>query len=140
MNCFVHLGFDPVPREVKSPASAIALAEAVLKAERKQKSESRPKVQWRRDEFYPDNFHNYTVKQLEEEIITKGTIVLQLVNTNGELPILGESVTIFTAELEKKYATEAETALEIADEEMEQRQIDLHGESQLKRRIKIKKK
>ena len=88
MNCFVHLDFDPIPREVKSPASAIALAEAVLKVEKEEDPDSKLKILWRRDDYYPDNFFEYTIEQLQKELQEKGTVVLQLVRTDGDLPIL----------------------------------------------------
>ena len=140
MNCFVHLGFDPVPREVKNPASAIALAEAVLKAEKEEDPDSKFTILWRRDEFYPDNFYNYDSEQLHKELNKSGSVVLQLVNMSGDFPIMGESVTIFTAELEKKYAEQAESALEDVDEELDTKQIEMHGEGFIKRRTRSPKK
>jgi hypothetical protein len=140
MNCFVHLGFDPVPKERKSAASAIVLAESALKSEKVQQYSGNWQIQWRRDEFYPDNLHNYTSEQLEEELKNTGSVVLQLVNNQDELPSLGSLVTIFTAEIETKYVKQAETALENTDEFMDKKKIDSHGESQLKRRTRIKKK
>lgn len=140
MNCFVHLGFDPVPRAVNSPEKAITLAEAVLKAESEEEPDSKFIIQWRRDEFYPNNFFDYTIKNLQEELQKTGSVVLQLVKSNDELPILGDSVTIFTEEIEKQYTEQAETALEIGEESFNKTPIDLHGESVLKRRTKSRKK
>lgn len=140
MKCFVHLGFDPLPKQVDSPNKAIKLAEAVLKAESQEEPNSKMAIQWRRDEFYPNNFHEYDEDTLQKELIQNGTIVLQLVNTSNELPSLGTSITIFTEEIEKKYAEQAENALEEAEEDLEIKALDLHGESLLKRRIQNKKK
>jgi hypothetical protein len=140
MKCFVHLGFDPLPKQVDSPAKAINLAEAVLKAESEEEPDSKMFIQWRRDEFYPNNFHEYNIEILQKELSSKGSVVLQLVDINNELPSLGRSITIFTEEVEKKYAEEAENALEEAEDGMEIKALDLHGESFLRRRTHYKKK
>lgn len=139
MICFVHMDFDPIPKEVKSPSAAISLAEAVLKAEQEEEPDSKYQIFWRRNDFYPDNFFEYTLEQLQKELIESGSIVLQLANLSGDFPVMGGSVTILTESLEKKYALEADSALEDADEELDQKNLDLHGESQLKSRKKIKK-
>jgi len=140
MRCFVHLGFDPLPKQVESPAKAINLAEAVLKAESEEEPDSKMSILWRRDEFYPNNFHEYNIEALQKELASKGSVVLQLVNFNNELKSLGTSITIFTEEVEKKYAEEAENALEESEDGMGIKCLDLHGEANIKRRLHHKKK
>lgn len=140
MKCFVHLGFDPLPKQVESPAKAITLAEAVLKAESEEEPDSTMSIQWRRDEFYPNNFHEYNVETLQQELTSKGSVVLQLVNINNEIKSLGTSITIFTEEIEKKYTEEAENALEESEDNIGTKCLDLQGESNIKRRTHYKKK
>lgn len=128
MKCFVHLESNPVPKAIETAESAFAFAESHLKDEDEDGSW---KIKWRRDDFYPDNFSNYTYCDLNQELSCKGSVVLQIIK-EGEEPLLGETATIFTADVEKKLEQEAEIALEQTHENIEKKEIDIHGKGRRK--------
>jgi hypothetical protein len=143
MKCFVHLGFNPVPKAVKNAESAIGFAENHLKKDDDEDDSSSWKVKWRRDELYPDNFYDYTFNDLENELAQKGTVVLQLIKDQPDNQVLmGETATIFTADIEKKNDEIAENALGKIEENLDRKQIDIHGESiiPMRRRMAPQKK
>jgi hypothetical protein len=113
MKCFVHLvDLEPEPQEVDSPEEAISTAIKYL--EHMSQGHTAPdklEIKWRRDDFYPDNFHNFTQVQLIEELTKNGYVELQLVEFSPDfLPIMGETVTILTEEREKEDRQEAMAA------------------------------
>jgi len=133
MKCFVHVGYNPVPREVESPKSAIALAENLLRGDNDDDDPSSIwRIKWRRDELYPDNFYDYSPEQLLAELIRQGNVVLQKIKDGPDnTPLMGESANIFTADLEQQYDQEAEEALD----------LDIHGEEgPLRRKFPLRKK
>lgn len=133
MKCFVHLDRDPLPKSVINPEIAIALAESLLKTE----DENKWQIQWRRDELYPDNFSVYSKNDLQNQLLSVGSIVLQQIKIGPDnVHLMGESASIFTADLERKLTKQAETAIIEMD-----KKIDVHGESFLavRGRNKIKK-
>ena len=115
MICYVHVGYDPGPREADSPVEAIALAEQCLRAENDAlPDDEKLFIRWRRDDLYPDNFLEYTVDDLINYLNEKGEAVLQLVDIGADgLPVMGESANIFTDAEEQKNNDEAQQALEI---------------------------
>ena len=130
MKCFVHLGFNPVPKAVKNAESAIGFAENHLKKDDDEDDSSSWKVKWRRDELYPDNFYDYTFNDLENELAQKGTVVLQLIKDQPDNQVLmGETATIFTADIEKKNDEIAENALGKIEENLDRKQRGIQGES-----------
>lgn len=139
MKCFVHMDFDPVPKQVNSPVQAITLAEAVLKAESEEEPDSKLQILWRRDEFYPNNFYEYTQEKLVQELAQNGSVVLQLVKTTDEFPVLGESITIFTEEVENKFVEQAENALEYNEENLDRKPVHIRGETPLIKRTRNSK-
>ena len=133
MKCFVHVGYNPVPREVETPESAIALAENLLRGDDDDDDPSSIWfIKWRRDELYPDNFYDYSTDDLIKELKTQGNVVLQQIkNGPDNTPLMGESANIITADLEHQYDQEAEEALD----------LDIHGEeSPIRRKIPLRKK
>lgn len=133
MNCFVHVGYDPVPKEATSPENAISMAESYLKGDDEDDDPSSWKIKWRRDELYPDNFTDYDIDSLKLELSKSGCVVLQLIQDQpDDMPIMGETASIFTEEAERQNDQEAEEALE----------LDIHGEEKntLKRKFPAKKK
>jgi hypothetical protein len=143
MKCFVHLGFNPVPKAVKNAESAIDFAENHLKKDDDEDDPISWKIKWRRDDLYPDNFYDYTFNDLENELAQRGTVVLQLIKDQpDDQPLMGETATIFTADIEKKNDEIAEMALGKIEENLERKQIDIHGESivPMRRRMAPKKK
>lgn len=107
---YVHVGSNPEPKEVDEPGEAIALAERCLIA----KSREIPEhliVAWRRDDLYPKNFIGYLTKDLVSYLENEGEVVLQLVEIQNGLPIMGEIVNIFTAAEEERNIQEAQQAL-----------------------------
>jgi hypothetical protein len=134
----VHLGLSPIPKEAESPTSAISLVESYLSGNDDDDPYSLWRIKWRRDDFYPDNFCDYTHSDLEKELQKNGFIVLQLIKEQSDdLPIMGEVANIFTADLEKKNDEEAEFALE----NLKKTHLDIHGESHpFRRRIAASKK
>lgn len=135
MKCFVHMDFDPLPKQVNSPLEAITLAESFLKSQ-----EENSKVVWRKDDFYPNNFFDYTVDTLVQELLQNKPVTLQKVVTDAEFPILGDSITIFSETVEKKFVEEADTALELNDEPLEKKQVHIRGETPLIKRKRNTKK
>lgn len=131
MKCFVHLESNPVPKAIENAESAFAFAENHL-AKDDDEDGSLWRVKWRRDDFYPNNFSNYTYCDLNQELACKGSIVLQLIK-DGDETVLGETATIFTADVEKKLYEEAESALD-------KKEIDIHGLGPKKRRQSTRKK
>lgn len=115
MICYVHVGYDPGPREADSPVEAIALAEQCLRDENDSlPEEEKLFIRWRRDDLYPDNFVEYTVESLTQHLTEKGEVVLQLVDIGADgLPVMGETATIFTDAEEQKNNDEANEALEV---------------------------
>lgn len=110
MKCFVHLGYDPEPKEADDALEAIDLAAKLLN----EVAEDNLTVKWRRDDLYPDNFVEYTVESLMQHLTKKGEVVLQLVDIGADgLPVMGETATIFTDAEEKKNNDEANEALEV---------------------------
>jgi hypothetical protein len=133
MNCFVHVGYDPVPKGATSPESAICMAENYLKRDDDEDDPSFWKIKWRRDELYPDNFTDYDIKALKLELAKSGCVVLQLIlDQPDDMPIMGETASIFTEETERQNDQEAEEALE----------LDIYGEEKtaIKRKFPAKKK
>jgi hypothetical protein len=133
MNCFVHVGYDPVPKGATSPESAICMAENYLKRDDDEDDPSFWKIKWRRDELYPDNFTDYDIKALKLELAKSGCVVLQLIlDQPDNMPIMGETASIFTEETERQNDQEAEEALE----------LDIYGEEKtaIKRKFPAKKK
>ena len=145
MKCFVHLGYDPVPKTANSPANAIAAAEShllrIIESDDEDPS-SRWLIKRRNDEQYPNNFCEYTHAELLDALVKDGTVVLQLVKYGDDnLPLMGEICNIFTCDVEKMHDQEAEFALEMTTEILALQQIDMHGESMIpmRRRIPLKK-
>jgi hypothetical protein len=145
MKCYVHLGYDPVPKQADSPTSAIASAESHLSFIAESDDDD-PSSKWlirhRVDELYPDNFVEYTHDDLLTGLQKNGTVVLQLVRYGEDnVPVMGEMCNIFTSEYEKKQDEEANIALEMTEESLTHKQIDLHGEAMIpmRRRLPAKK-
>ena len=146
MKCFVHLGYDPVPKTATSPSNAIAAAETHL-SRIAESDDDDPSSKWlirrRNDEQYPDNFCEYTHNELLNALVHEGAVVLQLVKYGQDnQPMMGEICNIFTCDVEKMHDQEAEIALEMTGgENYANNNLDLHGESRirLKRRIPSKK-
>lgn len=133
MNCFVHVGYDPVPKGATSPENAICMAENYLKGDDEEDDPPCWKIKWRRDELYPDNFKDYDINALKLELTKSGCVVLQLIQDQPDnMQIMGETASIFTEEVERQNDQEAEEALE----------IDIHGEEKtaIKRKFPTKKK
>lgn len=136
MKVFVHLGYDPVPKQLDSLQNAITLVENFLRKESGEGEDdsedpsSKWKIMWRRDDLYPDNFYDYTHENLIEELKTTGNIVLQSIKQSGDdSPLLGAFANIYRDDIEKKHDEEADSALEKTEECLERKQLDLHGES-----------
>ena len=111
MKYFVHVGYDPEPKEVEDAVQAIALAEKLLKQVNDSEELS---VLWRRDDLYPDNFLGYMSDELIQHLNQEGEVVLQLAATDADgLPIMGEIANIFTAFQEQKNTQKADQALEV---------------------------
>lgn len=145
MKCFVHLGYDPVPKTAENPSIAIATAEAYL-SRIAESDDDEPSSRWlirrRVDELYPDNFCEYTHDNLIECLSKEGSVSLQLVKYNNDnSPLMGEICNIFTVETERRHDQEAENALEITEESLCHKQLDVHGESMIpmRRRLPAKK-
>lgn len=141
MKCFVHLGYDPVPKQADSPSSAIATAESHLSFIAESDDDD-PSSKWlirhRVDELYPDNFLEYNADDLLQALQKHGTVALQLVKYGADnVPVMGEICNIFTSEYEKKQDHEAEVALEAVEECLSHKHIDLHGEAMLPMRRRI---
>jgi hypothetical protein len=128
------MDFDPIPKKVNSPQEAISLAEAVLKSEIPEDQKEKNKIVWRKDEFYPNNFFDYCLDSLTQELLQNKSVVLQKVTIDGEFPILGDSIAIFTEEIEKKFVEEADTALDFNEESLEKKIVHIRGESPLIKR------
>lgn len=108
MKCFVHVGFDPFPKEANDPSEAISLAEKYLSG----KTNKEFSIYWRRDDLYPKNLVCYSKNELLEEIQREGDVTLQVAKVRPSgLPILGEVVTIVSSEEEERNAREADKAL-----------------------------
>lgn len=107
---YVHVGSNPEPKEVDEPGEAIALAERCLIAKSLEIPEHLT-IAWRRDDLYPSNFIGYLTKDLVSYLENEGEVVLQLVEIQNGLPIMGEIVNIFTAAEEEKNIKEAQQAL-----------------------------
>ena len=137
MGCFVHLESNPEPKAIENAEVAFQFAENHLKQD-DDEDESLWTVKWRRDDLYPDNFYSYTYNELNSELSSKGSVVLQIVKEQPDgNTLLGETARIFTADIEKKLQDEAELALEKTAEI-----IEIHGEglSSRKRNITSRKK
>lgn len=112
MKCFVHVGLDPYPKVAMEPSEAICLAEKYLQENNNQEFS----IYWRRDDLYPNNFVPYSKNELVTEIQKEGELTLQLAKVkDDDLPIMGELVTIFSAEEEERNAREAEKALHFGE-------------------------
>lgn len=108
MKCFVHVGFDPFPKEADNPSEAISLAERYLSG----KTNKDFSIYWRRDDLYPKNLVRYSKNELLEEIQREGELTLQVAKVGSSgLPILGEVATIFSSAEEERNAREADDAL-----------------------------
>jgi hypothetical protein len=109
MKCFLHLDYDPLPREASGPDEAFRIAESVLGDDEDDPS-STWRTFWRRDDLYPDNYVRYSHDELEGELKISGAVVLQRVSSSGER---GPSVEIFTDDLERRNDEEADEALHL---------------------------
>jgi hypothetical protein len=107
MKCFVRTGLSPIPKIVDEPSAAIVIAEKFLEAHNNQKFS----IYWRRDDLYPQNFVAYSQNDLLAEIQKEGEATLQLAKVIDGLPVMGETVTIYSAEEEERNAREADLAL-----------------------------
>lgn len=110
MKCFLHLDYDPLPREASGPDEAFRIAESVLGDDEDDDPSSIWRTFWRRDDLYPDNFVRYSHDELVGELKLSGAVVLQRVSVTGER---GASVEIFTDDLERRNDEEADEALHL---------------------------
>lgn len=103
MKCVVHLDMDPVPKPFDDPESAIEFVETTLR-----KMSPDLTIKWRRDEFYPNNYVDYTLSDLLEEINKSSEAILQNVRLEPDgQHCIGEIATIWTAEKDAKESAEA---------------------------------
>lgn len=109
MKCYLHVDYDPMPKQASSPADAIRMAESLLAGDGDEEPSSTWLTRWRRDELYPDNFTAYAIDELALHLQETGSVVLQRIRDDGDM---GVSVEIFTDELERKNDREALDALE----------------------------
>jgi hypothetical protein len=131
MKCFVHVDYDPMPKEAESASDAIQMAEKLLRSDDEEDPSSRWLIRWRRDELYPNNYAPYSNHELISELNQHGYIVLQLVSDNGE--DLGKSVEILSDDLERKYDEEAASALCVDGCKS---RLNMHGVA-LRRKIRL---
>jgi hypothetical protein len=136
MRCFVHVGYDPEPKSAESPDEAIKLAEKYLKKAEKKDFKENLSVKWRRDDLYPNNFLDYNSQQLVQYLNSNGQLVLQLAKKVDGLPIMGEIVSIFTADEEERNVQEAERALQRSESHTYKTPISLTATGETKRRRK----
>ena len=138
MKFFVHLETNPVPKAVENAEAALSFAENHLQKDDEEDG-SKWSVKWRRDELYPNNYCNYNFCDLVQELSSKGSVVLQVINEQDQ-SLLGETATIFTEAVEKKLQDEAESALTNSTEVIDRKELDLHGRSTQRRRLAARKK
>ena len=74
-----------------------------------------------------------------QELAENGSVVLQLVKTTDDFPVLGESITIFTEEVENKFVEQAENALEYNEENLDRKPVHIRGETPLIKRTRNSK-
>lgn len=111
MKCFLHSDIDPKIKEAENPTEAVVLAEYLLHTYNEAEGRPRLKIKWRRDEFYPDNFVNYTHEEVAEAIEKHGVVWLQLADPDSENLLMGEIITICTETAELANSREAQEAL-----------------------------
>ena len=66
-------------------------------------------------------------------------ILNKLVKTTDDFPVLGESITIFTEEVENKFVEQAENALEYNEENLDRKPVHIRGETPLIKRTRNSK-